>query len=383
MRKGGPVSGSDQDSERGSAPERRPAAVKSAKQALRPERVPQPSARSKKAKSPVVILLNFMMTLLVLCCLGAIAIYYYAMSSYRDPGPLAADTEFTVKSGAGLAMIARDLERAGVISDSRIFRYVTAARMRDGETLKAGDYEIEAGASMQEVADLFESGKSILFSISFPEGLTVREVFDKLAADPNLSGDLPEELPPEGSLMPQTFSFARGTPRIEIVEKMRAGQEALVDEIWLQRARDLPIENKEEFLTLASIVEKETGVAEERPLVAAVFLNRLKRGMRLQSDPTVIYGIFGGEGKPSDRPIYRSDLDKETPYNTYRINGLPPGPIANPGRDALEAVANPAETDALYFVADGSGGHAFAETLDEHNANVRAWRKVEAERSAN
>ncbi|WP_051085063.1 endolytic transglycosylase MltG [Martelella mediterranea] len=383
MRKGGPVSGSDQDSERGSAPERRPASVKSAKQALRPERVPQPKARSHKAKSPVVIFLNFMMTLLVLCCLGAIAIYYYAMSSYRDPGPLAGDTEFTVKSGAGLATIARDLEREGIISDSRIFRYVTAARMRDGETLKAGDYEIEAGASMEEIADLFESGKSILFSISFPEGLTVREVFDKLAADPNLSGDLPEELPPEGSLMPQTFSFARGTPRTEIVEQMREGQAALVDEIWLQRARDLPIENKEEFLTLASIVEKETGVAEERPMVAAVFLNRLKRGMRLQSDPTVIYGIFGGEGKPSDRPIYRSDLDKETPYNTYRINGLPPGPIANPGRDALEAVANPAETDALYFVADGSGGHAFAETLDEHNANVRAWRKVEAERSAN
>lgn len=377
------MSDSDQDNRQNGTQERRPAAVKSAKQALRPERVPVPEKRSRKARSPVVVFLNFMMTLLVLCCLGAVAIYYYTMSAYRDPGPLAEATEFSVKSGAGLAMIARDLERDGIITDSRVFRYVTAARMRDGRTLKAGDYEIEAGASMQEIADLLESGKSILFSISFPEGLTVRQVFDRLAADPNLSGDLPEELPPEGSLMPQTFSFARGTPRIDIVEEMEEGQQALVDEIWLQRAPDLPIDSKEEFLTLASIVEKETGVPDERPQVAAVFLNRLNHGMRLQSDPTVIYGIFGGEGKPSDRPIYRSDLDKETPYNTYRINGLPPGPIANPGRDSLEAVANPANIDALYFVADGTGGHAFAKTLDEHNANVRKWRKVEAERSGN
>ncbi len=377
------MSGSDQDNGRANAPERRPASVKSAKQALRPERVPQPRPRSKKARSPVVVFMNFMMTLLVLCCVGAIGVYYYTMSRYQDPGPLEAAQEFKVRSGAGLATIAVDLEREGIISDSRIFRYVTAARFRDGETIKAGDYEIEAGASMQEIADLFESGKSILFSISFPEGLTVRQIFDKLAADPNLSGDLPDELPPEGSLMPQTFSFARGTPRTDILEQMRAGQEALIDEIWLTREKDLPIENKDEFVTLASIVEKETGVPDERPQVAAVFLNRLGRGMRLQSDPTVIYGIFGGEGKPSDRPIYRSDLDKETPYNTYRINGLPPGPIANPGRDALEAVANPAPIDALYFVADGTGGHAFAKTLDEHNANVRKWRKVEAERSSN
>ncbi|WP_394706158.1 endolytic transglycosylase MltG [uncultured Martelella sp.] len=356
---------------------------KSAKEALRPERVPEPVRRSKKAKSQFVIFLNFVMTLLVLGAVAVGGIYYYAKSSYDEPGPLTVNAEFTVREGAGVSTIARDLERNGIISDSRIFRYVTAAHLRsEGETLKAGDYEIKAGSSMADIAALLESGKSILYSISFPEGYTVQEVFDRLAADPNLSGDLPEELPPEGSLMPQTYRFSRGTDRTEIIDQMREGQQQLIDEIWLKRDQGLPIDNKEDFVTLASIVEKETGIASERPQVAAVFLNRLERGMRLQSDPTVIYGLFGGEGKPSDRPIYRSDLDKETPYNTYQISGLPPGPIANPGKAALEAVANPALTDDLYFVADGSGGHAFARTLDEHNANVRRWRRIEAERGS-
>lgn len=379
------MSGQDQGREHSdtSGNGRRPIVPKSAKEALRPERVPPPVQRSRKAKSQVIVFLNFLMTLVVLGCAAAIGIYYYVMSSYRDPGPLAVNTEFTVRSGTGLATISRDLENAGIISDSRIFRYVTTARLRDGETLKAGDYEIKAGASMQEIADLFESGKTILFSISFPEGLTVQEIFDKLAEDPDLAGDLPDELPPEGSLMPQTFRYSRGTARTEVLAQMEAGQQKLVDDIWLKRDPDLPIDSKEELVTLASIVEKETGLAEERPRVAAVFLNRLKKGMRLQSDPTVIYGLFGGEGKPSDRPIYRSDLEKETPYNTYRINGLPPGPIANPGRAALEAVANPARTDDLYFVADGSGGHAFASTLDDHNANVRRWRELEAQEQSN
>lgn len=163
---------------------------------------------------------------------------------------------------------------------------------------------------------------------------------------------------------------------------MIAAQKALVQQIWEKRDPDLPVSTIEEFVTLASIVEKETGRADERPRVASVFINRLEKGMRLQSDPTIIYGIFGGEGKPADRAILRSDLDKQTPYNTYLIKGLPPTPIANPGRAALEAVANPSRTPELYFVADGTGGHVFAETLDEHNANVRRWRKLEAERAA-
>ena len=241
--------------------------------------------------------------------------------------------------------------------------------------------EIKAGSSMKDITALLESGKSILYSVSFPEGLTVKQMFQRLAADTVLEGDLPTELPPEGSLRPDTYKFTRGTNRAEIVAQMRAAQERLIDQIWEKRDPDLPVTTKEEFVTLASIVEKETGKDDERAHVASVFINRLNKGMRLQSDPTIIYGLFGGDGKPADRPIFQSDIRKETPYNTYVIRGLPPGPIANPGRAALEAVAHPWKTDDLYFVADGTGGHAFAKTLDEHNANVRRWRKIEAERA--
>jgi UPF0755 protein len=188
---------------------------------------------------------------------------------------------------------------------------------------------------------------------------------------------MPANLPAEGTLAADTQRFTSGTDRKVIIDKMLADQKALVDEIWAKRVDGLPIQDVNEFVTLASIVEKETGIAEERPLVAAVFINRLNKGMRLQSDPTILYGLFGGKGRPADRPIYQSDIQKPTPYNTYVIDGLPPTPIANPGRAALEAVANPAKSDALYFVASGGGGHAFAETLDEHNKNVARWRAVQ------
>jgi UPF0755 protein len=213
-----------------------------------------------------------------------------------------------------------------------------------------------------------------------PEGLTVRQMFDKLQADTILEGDLPSALPAEGALRPDTYKFSRGTKRSEIVEQMQAAQDKLVDQIWEKRDPGLPISSKQDFVILASIVERETGVPDERAHVASVFLNRLGKGMRLQSDPTVIYGLFGGEGKPADRPIYQSDLKKETVYNTYIIKGLPPTPIANPGKDALEAVANPWKSQDLYFVADGSGGHVFAATLEDHNANVKRWRKIVAEK---
>ncbi|RUX53710.1 endolytic transglycosylase MltG, partial [Mesorhizobium sp. M7A.F.Ca.US.014.04.1.1] len=174
-----------------------------------------------------------------------------------------------------------------------------------------------------------------------------------------------------------TLRFTRGATRQQMVDKLLADQKKLVDDVWQRRAPDLPLANVEEFVTLASIVEKETGKGDERSRVAAVFLNRLAKGMRLQSDPTIIYGLFGGKGKPADRPIYQSDIQKQTPYNTYVINGLPPTPIANPGRAALEAVANPSKTDDLYFVADGTGGHVFAATLDEHNENVARYRALQ------
>ncbi|MBB5043267.1 endolytic transglycosylase MltG [Shinella fusca] len=356
---------------------------KSANEALRPEQVPEPPSRrrSRKARSQIVIFLNFVMTVVVFATIIGIGIFYYGVKSYEEPGPLAANTNFIVRSGAGTNEIAANLERNDIISDSRVFRLLSRIYL-DGETLKAGEYEIKAGASMREIVELLKSGKSILYSVSVPEGLTVKQVFKRLSDDPVLEGDLPAELPAEGSLMPDTYKFSRGTKRADILQQMAAAQKALIDQIWERRDDNLPIETREEFVTLASIVEKETGKADERPRVASVFLNRLEKGMRLQSDPTIVYGLFGGDGKPSDRPIFQSDLEKQTPYNTYIIKGLPPTPIANPGRAALEAVANPSRTGDLYFVADGTGGHVFAETLDEHNQNVRRWRKMEAEKAA-
>jgi UPF0755 protein len=361
---------------------RGPIIPKSPTEALKPERVPEPPRRSKKARSQLVIFLNFVMTMLVAICVIGVAGFYYMIRTFQSPGPLETNTHFTVRPGNGLSEIASNLERNGIVSDARVFRYVTATYLRKGETLKAGEYEIKARASMKDIMDTLESGKSILYSVVLPEGLTVRQMMLRLAEDPVLEGDLPAELPPEGSLRPDTYKFSRGTKRAEILSQMRAAQQKMVDQIWEKRDADLPIKTKEEFVVLASIVEKETGKEDERAHVASVFLNRLQKGMRLQSDPTIVYGLFGGEGKPSDRPIYKSDLSKQTPYNTYQIRGLPPTPIANPGRAALEAVANPWRTNDLYFVADGTGGHVFAATLDEHNANVRRWRKVEGEKAA-
>jgi UPF0755 protein len=209
----------------------------------------------------------------------------------------------------------------------------------------------------------------------------VVQAFERIRQNDALSGDMPDQMPQEGSLAADTQRFTRGTRRAEIVDKLLKDQKALVEELWEKRAPDLPLANIDEFVTLASIVEKETGIEEERPRVAAVFVNRLNKGMRLQSDPTIIYGLYGGNGKPADKPITQSDLKKQTPYNTYLIDGLPPTPIANPGRAALEAVANPPKTDELYFVADGTGGHVFATTLDEHNKNVANWRQIEKKKA--
>nr|WP_204338731.1 endolytic transglycosylase MltG [Rhizobium leguminosarum] len=359
-----------------------PIIPKSPSEALRPERVPEPPKRSKKARGQVVLFLNFIMTMAVLVCVVAVIGFYYATSTYRNPGPLQTNTNFIVRSGAGLTEIASNLERNAIISDARIFRYLTATHLSAGESLKAGEYEIKARASMRDIMELLKSGKSILYSVSFPEGLTVRQMFDRMLQDTVLEGDLPAALPTEGSLRPDTYKFSRGTKRSEIIEQMAAAQQKLVDQIWDKRDSSLPLRSKEEFVTLASIVEKETGVPDERAHVASVFLNRLGKGMRLQSDPTIIYGLFGGEGKPADRPIYQSDLKRDTPYNTYVIKGLPPTPIANPGKDALEAVANPWKTQDLYFVADGTGGHVFSATLEEHNANVKRWRKLEADKGS-
>ena len=355
---------------------RRRISPKSPRQAIQPETAPPPPQRSQKARHPLVVVLNFFLMIAVLTMLAGAAAFYFGKLSFTEPGPLTEPTSVLVARGSDLDTIAGQLSRQNVISSDLVF--TAAVRLYRAENqLKAGEYLFQPGVSMEGVLDDLISGRSVLHAIGFPEGLTSYQIVQRLNADPVLTGEI-TEIPPEGSLMPDTYKFTRGASRQQILDQMQRAQERAVAEIWERRSPDLPVDTPEEFVTLASIVEKETGKADERPRVAAVFINRLREGMRLQSDPTILYGLFGGEGRPAGRPIYQSDIDERTDYNTYQINGLPPGPIANPGRAALEAVANPSRTDELYFVADGTGGHAFATTLEEHNRNVARWRRIEA-----
>jgi UPF0755 protein len=364
-------------SQDGRTQDARPIVPKSAIEILRPEPgVQPPKKRSKAARSQVIVFMNFMMSLAVFLTLSAGLAFYIGRQRFEAPGPTAESKAFIVPKGAGIGEIAQSLERNGLISDARIFNWATKAYKAD-KSLKAGEYEIKSGASMRDILATLKSGKSVLYSLTIPEGLTVEQILTRIKVSDVLVGDLPVDVPPEGTLLADTQRFSRGTTRAEIVTKLKSDQQKLVDEIWARRAPNLPVKDVSEFVTLASIVEKETGKSDERPRVAGVFINRLKQGIRLQSDPTIIYGIYGGKGKPADVPIRRSDLDKQTVYNTYQIDGLPPTPIANPGRAALEAVANPSTTDEIYFVADGTGGHVFAKTLEEHNENVARWREIE------
>lgn len=358
---------------------------KTANEALRPEAgTPPPAKRSRASRSQIIVFMNFVISCVMLAVIAAGAAVYFGRQEFFGQGPSANADTFFVKPNSGVQDIADQLERRGLISDARIFRLGVRAYGND-QALKAGEYEIKPHASMREIMDLLKSGKSVMYSLTIPEGLTVQQALQRVATEEALTGDMPANLPPEGSLATDTLRFTRGATRQQMVDKLLADQKELVEEIWKRRSTDLPLANIDEFVTLASIVEKETGRSDERSRVAAVFLNRLGKGMRLQSDPTIIYGLFGGKGKPGDRPIFQSDIAKQTPYNTYQINGLPPTPIANPGRASLEAVANPSKTKDLYFVADGNGGHVFAATLDEHNQNVaryRALMKKQAEEAA-
>jgi UPF0755 protein len=230
---------------------------------------------------------------------------------------------------------------------------------------------------MRDIMDAMVTGKGVLYSVVIPEGLTSQQIVDRLKSEETLSGDV-TRVPDEGTLLPETYKFTRGDSRDNLIGWMQRERERVLNEIWSRRAADLPIKSKEELVVLASVVEKETALADERTRVAAVFINRLRLNMRLQSDPTVVYGMFKGAGKPPGFMLSRADLESATPYNTYVIPRLPPGPIANPGRASLEAVAQPSRTRDLFFVADGSGGHAFAETYEEHLRNVARWRDLAA-----
>ena len=306
---------------------------------------------------------------------GAAGIGWSALQdALNDPGPAAADTVLRIPPGAGVQRIGALLEAAGVVADGRLV--AVAARLDGTATrLRAGEFRFPANVSVRGALDVLVRGQAVQYRLTVPEGLTSRQVVALVAADPILTGPVPAE-PAEGSLLPETYTFERGTTRAAMLDRMAAAMTDLLADGWARRDPDLPLSDPAEVVILASIVEKETGVGDERPVVAGVFVNRLNRGMRLQSDPTVVYGVVGGQG-PLGRAIRRSDLDALTPYNTYRIDGLPPTPIANPGRDSIEAVLNPARTPYLFFVADGTGGHAFAETYAEHRRNVAAWRALQ------
>ena len=360
------------------APRHHRISPRSPRQAIEPEMAPPPPPRSRQVRHPLVVALNFFMMAGVLAVLAIGAVLYFGSIRFNAEGPLKESKSVLISRGADLESIAGLLQRQNVIDSEFIFS--NGVRLsKAADKLKAGEYVFVAGASMRDVMNALVSGKAVLHGFTVPEGLTSEQIVARLFDDPILTGEL-SAIPAEGTLLPETYKFSRGTTREQIIAQMRRAQERLIDEIWARRSSDLPISTPAEFVTLASIVEKETGKADERPLVAAVFINRLRQNIRLQSDPTIIYGLFGGKGKPPDRPILRSDIDKKTPYNTYLIDGLPPGPIANPGRAALEAVANPSRTNDLFFVADGTGGHVFAATLAEHNRNVARWRRIEAEK---
>ena len=319
-----------------------------------------------------------LLTLLFVVGLAVLAGYELARREVAAPGPAVEPVRLTVEKGARMGDVVEQLEDLGAIERGWLFR-LAASYSGKADELKFGDYEIEPGASIEEILALLTTGGNVHYQVTVPEGRTVSEVVATLEETDFLTGEI-GEMPAEGSLLPETYSVNRGDTRAEVIARMQAAMQGALDEAWENRDPDLPLENKEQLLILASIVEKETTPGEHRR-VASVFVNRLNKGMKLQSDPTVIYGITLGQG-PLGRGLKQSELVADTPYNTYARAGLPPTPIANPGREAIMATANPDDTDYFYFVADGTGGHAFAETLDEHNRNVAEWRRIERQRQA-
>jgi UPF0755 protein len=298
---------------------------------------------------------------------------FWMWGQYQQPGPLAAETVHIVPRGADIRTIAGGLTSAGIITSPLMFILGARIDQADG-TLKAGEYRFPPGISAREVVALLKSGRTVVRRLTVPEGLTTAQIIGLIEETPGLEGKTGPP-PLEGTLLPETYHFAHGDGRREVVARMADAMTKTLDELWASRAPDLPFTSPREAVILASIVEKETALPAERPRVAAVFINRLRAGMRLEADPTVIYAVTGGSG-PLGRSLTRDDLKRPSPYNTYVSEGLPPGPIANPGRASLAAVLDPADTDELYFVADGSGGHAFARTLEQHERNVARWRRI-------
>ena len=347
---------------------------RSPRAALEPERVAVPTRRSARARHPLVVIGNAVFTVLIIFALVAGGVVLVGKQRFETSGPLAEDKVVNIPRGLGLRDIADLLVRDGVIDHPMIFMGgVIALKARD--ELKFGEYQFTKQASLHDVIATIVDGKVVQHQVSVPEGLTSEQIMQRLLDVDILTGNI-REVPHEGSLLPETYKFSRGTTRELVIQRMQQAQRRVVQEIWDHRSPDLPLKSPEQLVTLASIVEKETGRPEERTRVAAVFVNRLKQKIKLQSDPTIIYGLVGGKGTLG-RPILESEIRQPTPYNTYVIEGLPPGPIANPGRASLEAVANPARTKEIFFVADGAGGHVFAENYDQHQKNVDRLRGLE------
>jgi UPF0755 protein len=289
-----------------------------------------------------------------------------------SPGPRPGPHLVMVKEGSSVATVARQLEKQGAIPGSARTYRIMARLFGSGDPIQAGEFEIPKGMSGASVLDLLQHGKPVLRLITVTEGMPAIIVAEKLAANRYLAGPVPAIA--EGSVLPDSYSFERGEKRSAVVGRMQAAMTRTLDQLWAKRSTDCPIASKEQAVTLASIVEKETGKAAERPAIAGVYCNRLRIGMKLDADPTVIYPIT--RGKPLGRRIRKSELAADNGYNTYRRAGLPEGPIANPGKESIAAVLHPAHTQALYFVADGTGGHVFANTLAEHQANVAKWYAI-------
>src|SRR5262245_40304673 len=355
--------------------ERPPISPRSPRAALEPEKLPPPPKRSERARNPFVVVGNAIITIVLLALIGAGAAYYYGKQVLEAPGPLREDKIVNIPARAGKRDIADVLQREGVIDVNPWLFIGGVFAMKASSDLKPGEYSFQKNASLRDVIATIVEGKVVQHAVTIPEGLTAEQIPARLSDNDIFSGSL-REIPREGTLLPETYKFPRGTTREQVIQRMQQAQKRVVAEIWERRSPDVPLKSPEQLVTLASIVEKETGKPDERSRVAAVFVNRIKQKIKLQSDPTIIYGLVGGKGTLG-RPIMRSEIEQATPYNTYVITGLPPGPIANTGRAALEAAANPSRTREIYFVADGNGAHAFAENYEQHQRNVARLRQIE------
>src|SRR6478736_2767524 len=355
--------------------ERPPISPRSPRAALEPEQVPPPPKRSERARNPFVVVGNAIITIVLVSMIGVGAAYVYGKQKIEAPGPLREEKVVNIPARAGMTDIADALQREGVIDSNRWAFIGAVFALKARSELKPGEYLFQKNASLRDVIGTIVEGKVVQHAVTIPEGLTSEQIVARLSDNDIFTGSV-REIPREGTLLPETYKFPRGTTREQVISRMQQAQKRALAEIWERRSPDIPIKTPEQLVTLASIVEKETGKADERSRVAAVFVNRLKQRIKLQSDPTIIYGLVGGKGTLG-RPIKRSEIQQPSPYNTYVVDGLPPGPIANPGRASLEAAANPARTRDLFFVADGTGGHSFTETYDQHQKNVAKLRTLE------